>query len=1370
MLSFAAFLALQTDTGKRWLAIQGASILKGFGIEEVSVGRIGGIPPFSLQINQLAMKIRGQDDLFTAEEIFLRWRPSDLLQGRIHIIELSAARVAIPAGITAQKKSVNETSIPGRWFGILGRLSIEGLRIDRISLAKGIFNSAQEFKLLMSTTQVPEGTQILLKTSGVSGTYLSASVAIRDKGNTFTLSAEGGEPAGGAVSELASLGGPLGFSLHGEGNVSEWKGRLELEAGEEISLSLGLDFDRKDGLSLKGEGEILTRGLPATMKSLSDRWEERKCTQIVEKSRVGKSQYATGSESFFDNCLLKTYTAFSIYYLPAKNELDIESLLLKGDLFQLDLSGRLLVTGLYFKGDYSLSIAGAGPLVGISSKGPLSLTGRIEGPLPEPSLEGKLEIRGISSESFNSDSIKASFILDLSKLMLSGSGELKNLVLTRPEGISEPSLLWEAEDIHFSGEEVRVSRLVIRSSYGEADLSGNISLSLGSYSAFGTLIPSDPAKLSSILGTTLPVSLKTAFSIKGDILQETAAGQIKGSAVLDSRFISEKIPGPLSGMLAEDIFFMAFFELDRKRHLKILSAEIKDGKARLSGSGVIALKEASVTASWLIDIPDASLMFPEISSFSSGSVRMKGHLSGPLSQPILDVELALDGLHANISLRRISDSLAGNLRINGELRGMAVDLRSALEVGEGVLKLKKIAFNACDITAGGDITIDTSDMTLNGKILAEMAAASCLGRSIGFNGAFSMDALLKKGAKGQDIDLTFTGRDISLKDYSLSSMTGRIRISNAFVANAIKAEGRLKNLHLGRLDFSSADIEFEYGEASKRLAITKAYALYEAVPLRLFNPMILRADNEEIILEDTEIGIGGPESVSDHGRTGSGILPPDPALKKADNPPLTGLRLHIGAVLKANRLKALLRLEGLEEKSVMATADIPLYLRLYPFSLNIPADGIINGDLSAEIDIGRLARALDLMEPELAGKFLCSISLGGSIADPALKGEFRLQDGLFSYRRAGLLLSDITVEARVSEGTVKILRAEAGDGKNGRLSVNGSAIIFPRKDTSLDMNIYLERFLMLNRNDIRTEATGKAYIKGSLENLFLTGRLMVGPGDLRIPGRLPPDLVELEVIEIPAPLALIKQKPESPHRFFKNISLDLLLESPGRIFLRGRGLESEWEGQMHLTGSAQRPDISGILSIVRGRFNLLGRRFDLKEGTLVLSGDSTSSTHINALAEASASGLTARINVTGTLSAPVFTLSSDPPMPSDEILARILFGRSLSRITPLQALTLADAAMTLTGGGGGLDIMGRARKILGVDNIEVKMGDRDNGDPSIGVGNYLGDKVFLQVERGIHPKSSKTSVEVEILPEISLESEVGADSEGGIGIIWRWDY
>ena len=56
------------------------------------------------------------------------------------------------------------------------------------------------------------------------------------------------------------------------------------------------------------------------------------------------------------------------------------------------------------------------------------------------------------------------------------------------------------------------------------------------------------------------------------------------------------------------------------------------------------------------------------------------------------------------------------------------------------------------------------------------------------------------------------------------------------------------------------------------------------------------------------------------------------------------------------------------------------------------------------------------------------------------------------------------------------------------------------------------------------------------------------------------------------------------------------LDIPGRLFVRGRGLDSEWNGKLALKGDLADPLVEGEIDVRRGHFDLLDRRFTIDRG------------------------------------------------------------------------------------------------------------------------------------------------------------------------------
>ena len=55
-------------------------------------------------------------------------------------------------------------------------------------------------------------------------------------------------------------------------------------------------------------------------------------------------------------------------------------------------------------------------------------------------------------------------------------------------------------------------------------------------------------------------------------------------------------------------------------------------------------------------------------------------------------------------------------------------------------------------------------------------------------------------------------------------------------------------------------------------------------------------------------------------------------------------------------------------------------------------------------------------------------------------------------------------------------------------------------------------------------------------------------------------------------------------------------------------------------------------------------------------------------------------------------------------------------------------------------------------------------------GKEIFQGVTVGVEQGMGAQSGAVSVEVQITPNITVDSRVGTDNKQGVGVNWKWDY
>jgi translocation and assembly module TamB len=196
----------------------------------------------------------------------------------------------------------------------------------------------------------------------------------------------------------------------------------------------------------------------------------------------------------------------------------------------------------------------------------------------------------------------------------------------------------------------------------------------------------------------------------------------------------------------------------------------------------------------------------------------------------------------------------------------------------------------------------------------------------------------------------------------------------------------------------------------------------------------------------------------------------------------------------------------------------------------------------------------------------------------------------------------------------------------------------------------------------------------------------------------------------------------------------------------------------------------GGLSLRRGNLTALGKTFSLESASLTFPGGDDTDPIIDLVAIQKGADVTARVALAGKMSSPTLSLSSQPELPQDEVLARLLFAKSAGALSPIEIVQLTNAAAELAGYGGS-GVIEALRRTMGVDRLAI-VGDPSAGPAGAGVaaGRYVTEGVYVGVQQGLGADTSKAKVEVDLTDNLKLESEVGSNAQTGLGLNWQWDY
>lgn len=418
----------------------------------------------------------------------------------------------------------------------------------------------------------------------------------------------------------------------------------------------------------------------------------------------------------------------------------------------------------------------------------------------------------------------------------------------------------------------------------------------------------------------------------------------------------------------------------------------------------------------------------------------------------------------------------------------------------------------------------------------------------------------------------------------------------------------------------------------------------------------------------------------------------------------------------------------------------------------------------------------------IEGPLSFDMRLNGPLSLESLSGRVALSNGRLAEPRFGLAVGNLNANADFNSGRIAV-DVRGGVEAGGTITVTGPVNLVG--DRQMNLDVRLSDVVLRDPNLYETLVNGAITVAGTVgQGPLVSGRIDVGTTELRIPstglgGATPiPDIIHLSerppqrqtrakagLLEFPSDASRAAgmaappaTPPANPARF------DLLISAPHGVFVRGRGVDAELGGQLRLTGNARQPIPVGQLELIRGRVDLLGKRFDMTEGLIELQGSLIPV--IRLVAETVQDGITTRIIIDGEARDPDITFESSPEMPQEEVLSQLLFGRGLDNISALQAAQLASAIATLAGRGGE-GIVGRLRASTGLDDLDLTTDDQ--GRVSVRAGRYLTENVYTDVQVG---GDGRTKLNLNLDISQSLTARGSVDSEGGstIGLFYERDY
>jgi len=492
--------------------------------------------------------------------------------------------------------------------------------------------------------------------------------------------------------------------------------------------------------------------------------------------------------------------------------------------------------------------------------------------------------------------------------------------------------------------------------------------------------------------------------------------------------------------------------------------------------------------------------------------------------------------------------------------------------------------------------------------------------------------------------------------------------------------------------------------------------------------------------------------------------------------------------------------------SLTVGGSVPLAFTLADSSDIEPADSSIDVRIIARRLPLDVLRAAGYRVEKAGGDITLDVAVSNTLEDPHFAGKVQIRDGSISLPEYGINYQDveagITVEPRKIILDSLVVREDKGSLRADGTVTFDSSLISGNISASR-VHLVARDFYAVRHRHYEVQLSSDVGLEGTDKEPTYSGTVTVHRSRFYLPaltgesGTDPLEEATLPMLAVATsadtvgsadsthlPESLQQSSDSTQSAIVENLRGILKIRIPKNTWIRSPDLRLELAGEVEVVKEGRDFELFGDIKVVRGHYQLYGKRFTVKRGELSFQGgaDYVAALDIEAayvFRTASREKKTLRLFVGGTSESPSvsFTLD-DGEISEGDAVSYIVFGRSLDELTQGQRAAVSDGSESqpMAGKVAASLLAGQLSKALGdkldLDVIEIKaQGDLQSA--AVVIGKYLTPDLFMSYQRSFGSVSDddlepeKVTLEYQLTRLFYLQLTEGDAEEAGFDVILK---
>jgi translocation and assembly module TamB len=328
-------------------------------------------------------------------------------------------------------------------------------------------------------------------------------------------------------------------------------------------------------------------------------------------------------------------------------------------------------------------------------------------------------------------------------------------------------------------------------------------------------------------------------------------------------------------------------------------------------------------------------------------------------------------------------------------------------------------------------------------------------------------------------------------------------------------------------------------------------------------------------------------------------------------------------------------------------------------------DGKLDLRLGASID----GRALPGLFPDVehaSGTYLIQATVGGTVKNPTVLGNIRVEDGGGSLRGLPVVARSLNGSISFSQDAL-VIDSLSGKLNNGEARVSGGMEMDRLVPKKIDMSAHVSDVNVRFQQSVGATVDGDLTLHGPPLEPVLGGNLILS------------QMKYTEDVEIEKSLLDFSRRPPTPKVLTKSaivVRFDLDVHLSRGVRIENNLARTELKGDLKITGTSRAIGLLGSVNTVHGTATFRGNEFQIEQGVLTFTDPQRIRASFDLQASAQVKEYKVRLHGFGTPGEPHVSLSSEPALAEADLGFLLTFG-FVSQNLQQSTFSAADSGLAI---------------------------------------------------------------------------------------------